>query len=79
MEFATLKKWDLIESTEEKNNGLKNVLDLLEKHDIVMVGFDYEGRTRHETAANILKGELEKLGYKFRYEIDGYIFKIFKD
>lgn len=72
-------KWDNYDHDDPKRmRAIFEVLAALQQFDTVHVKFDYEGRTRHEIAANVFKDYMLKMGYtEFDYIIDyNYVFTI---
>lgn len=75
-------KWDNYDTDDERRmNLVEDVLRELDKYGATNVSFDYEGRTRHETASCIFAELMKKLGHMdergLQFEIGyNYEFKI---
>lgn len=75
-------KWDNYDTDDRRRNGLVNeVLRELDKYGATRIAFDYEGRTRHETASHVFANLMTKLGHAeergLEFEIGyNYEFKI---
>lgn len=74
--FVDLQRWDNLQpNTPEYIAGLNTVIQSLQYTGKVRVEFNYEGRTRHETAAHKLYGVLQEMGYSnVKATIDDYTF-----
>lgn len=76
-----LDKWDnYFENDPKRLEVVEEIVDVMRNKDHVEISFDYEGRTRHETASHVMKKHL--IAYypesEYKYVIYGYRFKITK-
>lgn len=67
--------WDNYDADSEgRLKELQEVIDTVEKHGEVSVSFEYNGRTRHQHAAEVMANMLPKeykteIGYNYHFRI----------